>query len=413
MYDCCSATSAAHTYGNMTSIMKEYILSLYPKKYFRTEFISSAIGYSQFNPMRQKNKEFLKKRKPMLIMKPRIDMSDDDKFMYGTLLTERYYDNANAKDYGNLMPFFKDEEKGIQIRYLLNRMKISFDVTVIHETMMEQINMANYLKYRVRENHNFFLHAYLESYIPKNMLSVISELSGVPMYNKDGNVREFLDYLNGHSNTPVTYKLQDSTGNDEFFRFYDANVDTLISNISVDDGSKRGQVYDSFATNFTITAEFWGVGLFYILSEKPIPVKYEGNPELPETGKIIPLFSIPIYKVEAPENWNVYASTFYRVDPDPQTGIDVTDFSSIMTDEILALIRYHKEEHIGLSVLLKAIVMADNEVLEPEIDYEFDFDTFTVITKKISRTKTYRLIIFINTLYVNELTKRLFNLKEE
>ena len=97
----------------------------------------------------------------------------------------------------------------------------------------------------------------------------------------------------------------------------------------------------------------------------------------------------------------------------PQTGIDVTDFSSIMTDELLALIRYHKEEHIDLSVLLKAIVMADNEVLEAENDYEFDFNTFTVITKKIARTKTYRLIIFINTLYVNELTKRLFNLKEE
>lgn len=410
MENCCSGTSVAHTYGNMTTIIKNYVKNLYPKNYFETEFISSSIGYKQFRPLRQKNKEFLKKKKPMLIIKPRINVNDEDKFLFGTMLTERIYDHADVHDFGNLQPFFDDREKGLFINYLLNRMKMTFDVVIIHGSMMEQINMESYIRNRVRINHNFTLPVFLESYIPKSILKVLSEQANIPMVN-DGKVTRFLDYLNGHSVQPVTYKLQDSTGNDEFFRFYQTNVDTVITNLDIDDGNKRGHVYDTFTTNFTITTEFWGAGLYYIFSEKPIPVKYENNPEIDDSSHIIPLFSFPTYTIKAPENWTTYSSTFYRVDSSVRE--DITDFSTVVGVTLDKVIEYHRENHIPLDILLTETIMMDDEFLVKGKDYEIDYSSYTIITKKLNATKTYRLIIFINTQYMNELKIKLFGLKTE
>jgi hypothetical protein len=258
-----ASTSLAHTYGNITSFITEFIKNIFGKNYFKTVHMSSTIAYRQFNIFQNSNKEFIKKSKPMLIVRPRIELNDNEVFLDGTYLTTRISDNFTDTDFSNLQPFIQDDKKGIYMKYLLNRLKIYFDVSIIVETQMEQINKALFFKNRIRQEIPFYLQTALESLVPKELIQVLSDDASIPIYDTNNSIKTFMDYLNGNSYYPVTYKLKNSSGKDEFFRYYPVNIDTTISNLSIDDGSKRGFIFDSFAINFTVSAEFNAAGLYY------------------------------------------------------------------------------------------------------------------------------------------------------
>lgn len=417
---CYAGTSLAHTFGNVASIISEYIKSRFPKNYFRSELISTSIAYRQVDVLRKKGKEFFKRDKPILIIRPRIDLTDTDLFMQGSLLTDRIYDSPDTTTWGMLQEFFEDRENDIIMKYLLARLKMTFDVTIIHETMVEQVNTAYYFQNTVSQNHPFFLDVYLEGFIPKEILEVISDKVEIPLKDENGKAKPFLDYLNGHSHYPITYKVQNSTALDEYFRFYPARIDTMFTGLSIDDGSKRGFTFDTFTTNFSVTTEFWGTALYYLFR------KNKDNTQIKEVNRlssletpsaIIPIFSMPIRKIRAPENWNEYSSLIFKIDPETvkKTKEDVLDFGSIIAGNIEACIRYHKENGIPLETLITERVLVNANFLSKEDgDYTVDYDDFKLTLKNhLSPIATYTLVIFVNTLYMNELKKKIFDLKTE
>ena len=148
---CIAQTSLAHTYGNVTCFITEYIKSLFPKDYFNTVNISSSIAYKHFNIFQNTNKEFIRKKKPMLIIRPRVEINDSDVFLYNTFLTTRITDNYMDRDFTNLQDFIYDNERGNSMKFLLNRLKMYFDVTIIVETQIEQLNQAHFFKNRIRK----------------------------------------------------------------------------------------------------------------------------------------------------------------------------------------------------------------------------------------------------------------------
>ena len=117
----------------------------------------------------------------------------------------------------------------------------------------------HFLKNAVPIGVPFDIETFLESYISKDMMKMISELSGVPLKDSDGNVKEFLDYMNSNSAFPITYKLQGSTGTDEYYRYYPAKLLTTLSDINADDGERVGHVMTQYTCNFTMKIEFYGL----------------------------------------------------------------------------------------------------------------------------------------------------------
>ena len=97
-----AAPSMAHVYGNVTSFVTEYIKQLFPDQ-FKTVYVNTTIAYKNFAKFNNSDKEFIKKRKPMLLVKPRLELDTNDAFMDGTLFTKRITDMVNPRDYGNLV----------------------------------------------------------------------------------------------------------------------------------------------------------------------------------------------------------------------------------------------------------------------------------------------------------------------
>lgn len=424
---CVAQTSLAHTYGNMTCFIVDYIKNLFPANYFKTVHVSSTIAYKQFSIFQNTNKEFLKKAPPMLVVRPRIEIDSTDTFLYDTYLTTRTNDQYMENSFTNLQPFIIDKDKGFEVKYLLNRLKMYFDVTIITETQMDQLNQAHFLKNRLRSNMSYFLSTYLESYIPRELMLLLGEDAGIPVYDGKMNVKTFLDYVNGHSLFPVSYKMKNSTGNDEFFRYYPVNIDTIFSGIGIDDGNKRGMTSELFTVTFTLSTEFNATGLYYYFTEKRTIIDdfIFGVKPGKNSSDIIPLYTAEnLYTSKYGEGWTVFTSPMYQVDGNIQRGEwDKMDITPILNHSLMKCIRYNHDNGVPLDTFLRIEVKKDGRTMAPTIEYDIDFSelddpkaidpSITLITKNCNINSTYRLIINVNTRYINELLTDIMSLNEE
>lgn len=405
-----SSVSLGHTFGNMTAFMTEYIRGLFPSNYFKTTTIANTIAYKYYNVFDNTNKEFIKKNKPMLIIRPRVDIMNQDVFLHNTMLTNRITDNFYDRDFGNLMVCIEDQTKGLHVRFLPNRMKLYFDVTMIFESQMEQLNQTMYLKNRIRQEHPFVINTALECNIPRQIMEGIATEAGQDI----NQTKEFLDYINSVSAYPITYKLKNSTGNDEFFRYYPVEIDTLFTGLTTDDGSKKGFVDDSYAVNFTVETEFFTTGLYYFFTKNPDVLNKVTNVsmDISNMDSIIPVFTVNnMFDMEVPPGWTLYASPLYKVES--STKPDVLDISSLLNNSLQSSIDFHIKNGMTMNPMIKFTVFKDNAQLTAGVDFEVDYEKLQLITHRVNTTSTYRLFIHVSMLYINTFIGDLLEFTQE
>ena len=396
-------TSIAHTFGNVVAQVQNYLINLFPENTFSTIHINSKLAHRQLTGTSQK---FLKKKCPMFIMRPRVDWTDTDKFLYHTMITERMTDLRHSYNNGALMPFIADPKAKYKVEWQLNRHVINFDVTLMFDTYIEHMNYMNYLMNATRIGHPFFIETCLESYIPKEMMELISQCAGVPLYDEKGSVKHFLDYINGVSNFPITYKLKGSSNTDEFFRYYRANIDTTITQLSGDDGTKVGQINGRHDIQFSVRCEFNSTGFYYIFSDKIKEVK---NIPVTDGGTLIPIFTDVIVHEDLHLNdgWKIIASPSCRLDKQE----DEVSIDEILNRSVQVALDYHLEHGMDPRLFFALKIRKQGTLLVEGVDYDFDFKTRTVHFHNGSTYYTYKIIVAVNIQYLNDLIRDIYNLE--
>lgn len=415
--------SIAHVYGNLSSFITEYVKQLFPENEFRTVYINTTIAYRNFARFNiNANREFFKKRKPMLLVKPRMELDTSDTFLDGTLFTKRITDMVDARDWGNLQDFFIDKRKGLYIKFLMNRLVMFYDISLVYETQMRQINHAHYLKNRIRQNAPFTVTTNLESMLSRDMVILLSKLAGLDAVHGDKiDAPKILDYMNRHSVYPVTYKMKNSVGRDEFFRYHPAHVELTFGNMDISDGDKTGQITDNYFLNFTIRAEFSTAGLYYLFSgKKAIDDKYRyfGHvTEETESGTIIPMFtSKGVFDAYVPDGWNLYTCPTFHIDPDDPKPFILDIENQIFNESLKVCVDYHRRHHIPMTTFLDMRCIKNNRVMSEERgEYEMMWDNNPISVKVFNwnPASTYRLLVSVNTVYINELVGEIQNMNDE
>lgn len=395
--------SAAHTYGNALACAQKWVMDLFPENTFKTVHVNSKIAHRQILSTPH---EFLKKSKPMIIFRPRISY-DEDRFMKGTLITERKGNIYNHSGMTDLQPFFMDGKNQIAMKYTLNRYVMYLDVVMVFNTLIQQINYIHFIENAVPIGIPLDIDTFLESYISKDVMKCISDLSGVPLITEDGNTKEFLDYMNSNSAYPVTYKIQGSTGSDEYYRYYPAKIVTIISDINADEGERVGHVMNSYQCSFTMKLEFYGTGFYYLFSDK---IHKMPKMEIPSDSTLIPIFTDVIMEEDlalAP-GWNAYTHFTCRLDKE----FDSVNFSGCLNGSIKEAIKYHINHGMPVMDIFDLKVRRQGKLLEYGKDYTIDLNTYDIKFNNHSfGFYTYTVIISINVLGINELIKTVFNLK--
>lgn len=409
----------AHTCGNVTAYVTDYLQTWFVPEFFKTVNVSSTMAYRYFNVLQNKNAEFFKKRKPYLIVQPRLE-PDGAKFLVGTQLANRMTPTFDGGPQGNLQPFVEDKNLGYSLKFLMNRLAMSFDVSIIVETQMEQINLYNYIKNRQVWNMPLNWETALESHVPREMIAAISSMVDIPMTESG----RMLAYLNGNSVYPVTYKIKNSTGNDEYFRYYPARIDAELTNLSIDSGNKVGVVDDAYGITFTVNTEFTTSGIYQILSQQPIPKYWEHGGEAIDIDKEVKSSDKGLHLdmlltpyrdlgIHIPPGWKVYSNPSFKVTataPDP----DITDLSKLVSPALRQAINYHLTSNIPLDKLLTVFVMKDYKTLDPlKGEMSVDFQDMLLYTYLLNKTSTYRLLIIVNVEYFNELIVEQLNMEEK
>lgn len=396
--------STSHTYGNALAFIQNWIINLFPEDMFRTVHVNSKIAHRQ---LRSTPHEFIKKTKPMIIFRPRIPPHSEERFLQGTSLTERQVDLYHTWGDGNLQPFFHDESKDISIKYLLNRTIMYVDVIISVSTLMQQLDYYHYIENAVRIEHPFNLETCLESYIPQEMLQIVSNCVDIPLYDDHGSTKEFLTYMNQNSNYPITYKLQGASKTREFYRYYPAKIDTIITDLDKDDGERVGNIMDQYQISFTVKMEFFSTGFYYIISDKIFKIDL---PKIdPESSEIIPVFTDVLLKedLDMPLGWHLYNRGSCRLESEE----DSINFDQMLNESIREALKYHKENGIPILDFIDIKIRRQGVLLHEETDYKIDWDKLDIQFINQDTYHTYTIMICLDIEYINNLMKTLYNLK--
>lgn len=419
-----ASASMAHTYGNIATFVNQWLLDLFPKNYFKTNYINSTIAYRDFATYNNNRQEFMRKQKPMLLLRPRIEIDVQDELPINqTYLANRIYDIMNDDiDTGNLQTFFDDRDNKRYIQYLMNALRITFDVTIVVETLMEQINLVHYFKNRVRQGYDMTVIAYLESFISRDIMYLLAKDSGFEdVFLKDSEEKkhtmgDFLSYVNNNSLYPVTVKYKNSSGRHEFFRYHPTYVNMAITGLSIDEPSKKNQVVDECLINFSLRCDFNTAGLYlYLSNNDAIFADDILNPPIENdiTADMVPVITPQrIYGRTLPNGWQIFTTPSFDIDTDEIPY--PLDFSVLLNTSLNEAVNYHKKHGIPLSMFMNIEILKNNRTMEIEKnEYEIDWDNLTVLIHNRDISQEYRFILSVNTRYLNDLLSDIVKFKEE
>lgn len=419
-----ASASMAHTYGNIATFVNQWLLDLFPKNYFKTNYINSTIAYRDFATYNNNRKEFMRKQKPMLLLRPRIEIDVQDELPINqTYLANRIYDIMNDDiDTGNLQTFFDDRDNKRYIQYLMNALRITFDVTIVVETLMEQINLVHYFKNRVRQGYDMTVIAYLESFISRDIMYLLAKDSGFEdVFLKDSEEKkhtmgDFLSYVNNNSLYPVTVKYKNSSGRHEFFRYHPTYVNMAITGLSIDEPSKKNQVVDECLINFSLRCDFNTAGLYLYLSHNDAIFADDIlSPPIENdiTADMVPVITPQrIYGRTLPNGWQIFTTPSFDIDTDEVPY--PLDFSVLLNTSLNEAVNYHKKHGIPLSMFMNIEILKNNRTMEIEKnEYEIDWDNLTVLIHNRDVSQEYRFILSVNTRYLNDLLSDIVKFKEE
>lgn len=401
--------SPAHTYGNVLAFMEKWFIDQFPKRdnnesIFRSIHVSSKLAHHQ---LRSVKPEIYKRIKPSIVFRPRVDISDD-RFLKGTSLIERNLKTPLDWGVGAYQPFFEDVRSKTKILYHLNRTVMYIDIAMFFSTLMQQMNYAAFIQNTIPIGHPFNIQTCLESFLPLELMEVLSEVCGVPIVNKDDNsVHRFLKFMNENSQQPVTFKLQGSTNTKEFFRYYPVNMDVRCDSIDLNDGEKNGQVTDSYQISMSFRIEFYSTGFYYLFSNDVFKVNH---PIYEDDSVIVPIYTDLLLKEDLvlQPGWQLLnrASTILEKE------YDKVNIECLMRPSVKEVVKYFLKNGFSLYNILDIKVRKQGELLSQGIDYVVNYENYDVEFKNLEYGfYTYTIMICVNVDEINNLVKTIYHLE--
>lgn len=419
-------TDIAHTTGNVTFLMIERLKSFFEPHFFHHIHIASRMPYREFMLQENQDKDlFIKKNRPILVVRPRVIIGDDDIFMARSRLTNIIMDVDYAYNCSGLIKLFRDNVNDITVSYLMNRMRIALDCIMMFDTEYQQTNVYAALINRINQNQIYWMNTATEVFFPKDLVNLISKKANIPVRDPEtGLVRKFLNYLISNSKTYFTFKERTSTQSEEFFVYFPETVELVYTDFQRDDMDKHGDVSSSANIRFTMHSEFNTIGMYRITGE-PDDVGLRANQiihlDSVEGHKIVPFYTPPnLFGVVNKEGYKLFYSNIFFMDKEiPKNKPDVLDLSSLFKDSSLSeIIAYHEKNGISNDIIFEFIIMKNGEILNSDsrrgrVDYTIDLEKQKILIYNKDYSTSYRILIYQNNYYVMNLVNRINQLEEK
>jgi hypothetical protein len=407
-----ASSSSSVTYGNIASFIKEMLINNFPYNFFKYTNITSEIAYRNIRRQLGSNtsNEFYKRQKPWLIIRPQISVPSGDAYLYDTPLTKNYDNIEYGVDKRTLLPLIHDPDNSYKVLYKINRDQMSFDITLTVPSLTRQIDVYKYLVNNFVWERPYTVASSLEAMIPRDFVNFIGKITNVDiMPEKTGPamIPIMIQQLNKFSRYPITYKVRNATSLDEFFMYYTTELLITLSDLSLDDVTKKNMVDESYNINFRINVEFNLPGMFFLAGTKPalsqvyVDIRSSGGDSIVD---YIPIYTLNnLYEKYKPvvDNYRLYLSSIIQTSPDAITE-DTLDISNFFEDAYTKVINETCKFNVSVDTLIKVIMVKDSVELIRDTDWNIDWNTKIVTIKNPDSTSTYRIIVYMNSILMNE-----------
>lgn len=403
---CESGTDMLHSIGNVTAIVQQFIVDRFPSDTFPTIMPSTRLTSRQ---LKNTPKQIRSQPYPICIVQPRISLSGlDDRMAAGSFGTTTWGSTSVRFQNRSEMPILlMDKRKGIEWRGKVIRVVVNLDFVLSFQSMAEQINWASYLIGMVPTdgNHYFDIDTALELAIPDGFLEETSKYCGIPVKGENGNdVSAFVDYLNMNAMFPVSYRFSSGRHTDAFYMYYESPILCRISDLQYGTVNRDGLVEADCPITFTVRCEFNTVNLFDLSVPNPrerICLKQ------PNSSVMIPIFSDKFNENDFPlqYGWKIHARPIVRLDWN-EREVNIGSCFGVTLNE---MINYHLEHNIPVELFLSVMLRENHELIKD--GYYVDWKNRKLVFTTVNYTSTYRLIVSVNQLYLNNLLIEMYGKK--
>jgi hypothetical protein len=275
---------------------------------------------------------------------------------------------------------------------------VLFDFVLAFRSYAEQLNWSSYLINMLPTDGGFFdIDTALELAIPDGFLEETAKYAGIPVKDEKGKVNKFVDYLNMNSEFPISYRFSSGKHRDGFYMHYSSPLLCNIGDLSYSNGTKSNNLVESdYPITFTMRCEFNTIGLYDLCVPNPGPF-IDLKPR--ECSIAIPIFSDVWNEKDFPllYGWKIVGRPIIQLD----WGETEIYIGAAFSNEVNELIDHHLQNGIDVGIFL-SVKLRENKCLIDD-GYYVDWKRRTLVLTNINYAHTYRLIIAMNKLYVNQL----------
>lgn len=401
-----ATTSSSHVFGNITQAMMMYLKGHLPYGFLKDCGVSTSSPFRYYTRFLNKRDTFTKRELPYMTIKPNFEVlsPNDDVFLIGTHLA-RFDGNVKS----GMQNFMLDKKKGFGLAFGINRYRITFEVGIQMRTYYQGMDLYQFLQNTMMWEIPEYIPTMLESMIPKILMIHAAECIGIDI-NKPENIPTFIQYMQERSTYPLTYKMRNSTSSDEFFIFYNQNILTTFSDLTIDEVQKKGLVEDMSVVMFKATCDFNAMGSYRMFGCKNTikAIDLCLHSHVGDAAQTLDSYT-PIYTFNRmyddsaiiEKGYTKRTTNVIKTEDINDGKDDVLDLNSVLDGYSKEIIRGLVATGASVSVLYEKIMMKNDELMVEGKDYDIDWNTLRLTIHESDRYATYRLIFYINLQYYN------------
>jgi hypothetical protein len=390
--------------GSITGIIKNHIISKLPKNYIKYVYIKNSIP--SVSEKDNNEEDYMVKDKPALSLglnysyNEAVSIGDNFKWGMSRIPVNTYmYDSIYTK-------IFMNETDHIYLTSIDERTKLVFDVAIRLDSETQAYNLMQFMRSYIGVSRPFYLQSIdVEVPLPFECLYLIASAKNFNLTNKPELIN-FHDYLRKYSGGRITYKKNLSSGNFNYFMKYNCNILCKIPDIpSIERTTEGKSVIDSMI-RYNMEIEFPSYTNFITEYEEfdMTPNDQSTNTQLGNSENSAVYNFTSKFHFGRMEGDKTIALTFEFIS-DINTAIDETPFKDSLSEPLNFFIEHQKQfllsEPDSVSKYIKILMMRDSDLLTEGIDYEIDWDKYTIRLLNPWFNYTYHLAFYIDLVAYN------------
>jgi hypothetical protein len=185
------------------------------------------------------------------------------------------------------------------------------------------------------------------------------------------------------------------------------NIDTTFTDLSKDDGDRVGNIMDQYQINFTVKMEFNTAGFYYIIGED---IRDMQLPKIDiSDSDLIPVFTDVLLKedLNLQHGWQLFNRSSIMLEKED----DEINLDQLLDESIIESIKYHINNGLPLYDVIDVRLRRQGQPIHEGVDYSIDWEKRILTFINQNTYFTYSILISINVSYINDLIKKVLNLK--